>query len=161
VPPGGVGYRPGMRLPSLPGPRDVVTLAEQLAGVVPRVTRLLGDAEALLVDARATLRRIEQTRRDAEAVVVAVAGTELRAAELVATAEALFARVQPTLERAADVVDPAAVEAAVRLVDDLGTVAPDLHDLLDASVELNELLVHLPGMGRVKRKVEEEQQESG
>ncbi|QIG45174.1 hypothetical protein G5V58_22565 [Nocardioides anomalus] len=148
-----------MRLPTLPGPRDVVTLAEQVAGVVPRLTRLLGDAELLLADARATLRRIEQTRRDAEAVVVAVAGTELRATDLVAAAEALFLRMAPTLERTADVVDPATVEAAVGLLEELRTVAPDLHDLLDASVELNELLTHLPGMGRVKRKVEEEQQE--
>ena len=39
----------------------------------------------------------------------------------------------------------------------LGTVAPDLHDLLDVSRELNEMLGKLPGLGRIKRRVEEEQ----
>ena len=40
----------------------------------------------------------------------------------------------------------------------LGTVAPDLHDLLDVSRELNEMLGKLPGLGRIKRRVEEEQE---
>ena len=39
----------------------------------------------------------------------------------------------------------------------LGTVAPDLHDLLDVSRELNGMLAKLPGMGRIKRRVDVQQ----
>ena len=37
-----------------------------------------------------------------------------------------------------------------------GSVAPDLHELLDVSRELNEILGKIPGIGRLKRRVEEE-----
>jgi hypothetical protein len=36
-------------------------------------------------------------------------------------------------------------------------VAPDLHDLLETSRELNEMLAKLPGMGLIKKRVDEEQ----
>jgi hypothetical protein len=38
-------------------------------------------------------------------------------------------------------------------------VAPDLHDLLHVSRELNEMLGRIPGMGRLKDRIEDEQQE--
>jgi hypothetical protein len=44
------------------------------------------------------------------------------------------------------------------VLDTLGTVAPDLRDLLDVSKDLNEILGSLPGLGRVKRRIEEEQE---
>jgi hypothetical protein len=40
-------------------------------------------------------------------------------------------------------------------------VAPDLHDLLDVSRELNEMLAKLPGVGRVKRRINEQQEAQG
>ena len=40
----------------------------------------------------------------------------------------------------------------------LTSVAPDLHDLLDVSRELNEMLAKLPGMGRIKKRVDEQQE---
>jgi hypothetical protein len=45
----------------------------------------------------------------------------------------------------------------VPVLDSLTSVAPDLHDLLDVSRELNEMLAKLPGMGRIKERVDEEQ----
>ena len=39
----------------------------------------------------------------------------------------------------------------------LGTVSPDLHDLLDVSRELNEMLAKMPGMGRIKKRIDEQQ----
>ena len=151
-----------MRLPTLPGPSDVLALGEQLVGLAPRMSRLLSEAEALLHDARALLLRIEGTRQDVMALVLAAASTEVRAAEAVVTLDALRVRVAPVLERLAEVVEPGTVDAAVQLVGEMKSVAPDLHDLLDASKELNDLLGNLPGMGRIKRKVEERQeQESG
>jgi hypothetical protein len=41
----------------------------------------------------------------------------------------------------------------------LGSVAPDLHELLDVSRELNEILGKIPGIGRLKRRVEEEDED--
>ena len=43
------------------------------------------------------------------------------------------------------------------VLDTLATVAPDLRDLLDVSKQLNELIGSVPGLGRVKRKIEEDQ----
>ena len=39
----------------------------------------------------------------------------------------------------------------------LGSVAPDVHDLLDLTRELNAMLAKLPGMGRIKKRVDEQQ----
>lgn len=141
----------------IPGPGDVLALGEQVVGLAPRLARLLGEAEVLLREARALLVRIEGTRQDVTALVVAAAGTEARAAEAVLTLDALRAKVAPVLEKLADTVQPRTVDTAVRLVEELQSVAPDLHQLLDASTELNEMLGKLPGMGRIKKRVEQEQ----
>ena len=45
------------------------------------------------------------------------------------------------------------------VLDTLGTVAPDLRDLLDLSRVMNELLGAIPGLGHVKRRAEEGQAE--
>jgi hypothetical protein len=99
-----------------------------------------------------------------------------RADDLVGRLEPSLTRLQPTLERLAETTDPHEVDAMVALVDQLPllaakletdvipvlhtltSVAPDLHDLLDVSRELNEMLAKLPGMGRLKKKVDEEQE---
>ena len=188
------GRRPGtgrgMRLPSLPGPRDLTALLEQAWTVLPRVTGLLGEAERLMSNVTALLDRIEDTRRDADDLVARAEITRAKADEAVCDIDAPFRRLvhlldlleppllklQPTLDRLAETTDPREVDAMVGLVDHLPelvkrveedvlpimstlkTVAPDIHDLLDVSRELNDLLVKLPGMGRVKRKVEEQQE---
>ncbi len=42
----------------------------------------------------------------------------------------------------------------IPILESLTSVAPDLHDLLDVSRELNEMLAKLPGMGAIKRRVD-------
>ena len=87
--------------------------------------------------------------------------------------------LQPTLDRLAETTDPREVDALVALIDllpdiavkiethvipvldSLGTVAPDLHDLLDVSRELNELLANVPGLGRIKKRIDEDQERDG
>jgi len=101
--------------------------------------------------------------------------TVTRADTLLAGLEPSLTKLQPTLERLADSTHPQEVDAMVRLIDQLpvlaeqmerdllpvmrtlGSVAPDLHDLLDVSRELNEMLAKLPGMGRIKKRVDEQQ----
>jgi ABC-type transporter Mla subunit MlaD len=187
-----------VHLPSLPGPRDLRALAgrgadlvDQVVGLVPRVSILLDAADALLGEVHALLDRIEQTRADADDVVRRTEVTRARADEMVTDArppldrlvalldllEPSLLKLQPTLGRLAEATDPREVDALVRLVDQLPTladrterdvlpvlatlssVAPDIHDLLDVSRELNEMLAKLPGMGRIKKRVEDEQQD--
>jgi ABC-type transporter Mla subunit MlaD len=157
-----------MRLPPIPGPRDVVQL-------IDRVTGLLASAEQLVSDAGELIARIEQTRSAADDVVARTDTTVTRADDLIGQLEPSLTQLQPTLERLAETTEPHEVDALVALVDQLPllaakletdvipvlntltSVAPDLHDLLDVSRELNEMLAKLPGMGIIKKRVDEEQ----
>lgn len=158
-----------MRLPPIPGPRDVVHLAE-------RVTGLLATAEQLLADAGELIARIETTRAAADDLVGRTDATVARADGLIGRLEPALNQLQPTLERLAETTDPHEVDAMVAIVDQLpllaakveteiipvlqtlSSVAPDLHDLLDVSRELNGMLAKLPGMGRIKKRVDEQQE---
>jgi hypothetical protein len=129
--------------------------------------------------AEATLDRTEAAMSGAEAALVSTDSLTRRLVALLDATEPSLTRLQPTLERLAETTDPAEVDALVTLIDhlpvlavkmetdivpvleSLSSVAPDLHDLLDVSRELNELLAKLPGMGRLKRRVDEEQELQG
>lgn len=97
-----------------------------------------------------------------------------RAAALLDVLEPPLTTLQPTLQTLADTTHPEEVQALVTLIDHLpgltaqverdvlpvlttlGSVAPDLHELLEVSRELNEILGKIPGVGRLKKRVEEE-----
>ncbi len=114
------------------------------------------------------------TRSDA--LITAVGPINDRIAALLDRLEPSLTRLQPILARLAETTSPTEVDAMVALVDQmprltnrveadimpvldsLNTVAPDLHDLLDVSRELNLILTKIPGMGRVKDKIDEEQE---
>jgi hypothetical protein len=166
----------------VPTPRDVIGVVgrggdtlELVVAAVPRLTTLLADVERLVADVAALVQRIEGTRSSVDALVGRVDGTVVRAAGLLEQLEPPLTTLQPTLERLADTTDVHEVEALVALIDHLprlvsqlehdvlpvlttlGSVAPDLHDLLDTSRELNGMLTKMPGFGRVRRRVEERQ----
>ncbi|PUA81609.1 hypothetical protein [Nocardioides currus] len=159
---------------------------EALLGAVPRVLALLDQAEALMVRASAAIDQVEAVTRDAAGVVVRTSGVVDRAETQVGRITTLLddfepslARLQPTLEKLSETTNPDEVAALVHLVDHLpelstrleedvlpimttlGTVAPDLHDLLAVSRELNDMLAKLPGLGRIKRRIDEQQGEDG
>ena len=172
---------------SVPGVAELAGLAEQVLAVGPRLAVLLADVERLVRQADRLLgevdglvQRIETTRAEAQRVVRLADSTRTRADGLVAALEphvAPLERLQPMLERLADTTSPEEVDALVALVDtlpvlasqvegdvlpvmrSLGTVAPDVHDLLDLTRELNAMLGKVPGLGRIKRKVDEQQAE--
>jgi hypothetical protein len=168
-----------MRLPPLPGPRDVVVLVERVTGLLGGAEDLLRRAGMLLDSVDGLLERIEETRQEADRVVAATDETRARADALLDGMAPSLERLQPTLERLAETTDPREVDAMVALIDQLPllaakmetdvipvlhsltTVAPDLHDLLDTSRELNEMLAKLPGMGRLKKRVDEQQEAEG
>lgn len=142
----------------------------RVGGVVDAVTARVESVGAV-VDAAAT--QIERV----DAVVGGAAVQAGRAAALIDTLEPPLTALQPTLQTLADTTHPDEVAALVTLVDhlpavtmqverdvlpvlaSLGSVAPDLHELLDVSRELNEILGKIPGIGRLKRRVEEEEDE--
>ena len=152
-----------VRLP-VPTPRDV----SHLLTLVPRAFGLLDDVQALLD-------RIEGTRQNADALIARIEQPVTRMVTLLDSLEPSLTALQPTLERIADTTDPDEVEALVRLVDHLptlveqverdimpilstlGSVAPDLHDLLQVSRELNEMLAKVPGLSRIKKRVQAEE----
>ncbi len=166
----------------VPTPRDVLDVVgrggealELLLAAVPRVTTLLTDVERLVADVAVLVERIEGTRATVDGLVGRVDGTVARAAGLIDRLEPSLTALQPTLERLAATTDVHEVEALVAFTDHLprlvsqlesdvlpmlhtlGTVAPDIHDLLDTSREVNGMLAKMPGFGLVRRRVEDRQ----
>ena len=88
--------------------------------------------------------------------------------------EPALLQAQPALTRAAAGLGPVEVDAMLTVLDDapelidrierevlpvldtMRTVAPDLTDLLASSRMLNEMLGSLPGLGRIKKRVDED-----
>jgi hypothetical protein len=155
---------------------------EALLGAVPRAMALLGDAERLLVRASGAIERVREVTEAANVVVVRAGAVVddadvqvARMTTLVDSLEPSLTRLQPTLETLADTTHPDEVKALVRLVDHLpeltrrvegdvlpvlatlGSVAPDVHDLLTVTRELNDMLAKIPGMSRIRRRLDEEE----
>lgn len=161
-------------------------LLEDLAGALPRVLALLDRGEALLTSVEQLVARIETTRESADKVIIRTAGTVgsveptiARAQRLLDTMAPSLEQLQPILERFAKSTSPEEVEALIRLIDHLPdlvdktindilpivenmkSVAPDIHDMLDTMHELNEMIAKIPGMGRIRQRVEDKQADAG
>ena len=174
-----------MRLP-VPGPRDVIDAVgrgaesiEALLTAVPRMLALVDRADELVAAIGAVAERADAlvTRTG---VVVDGAETQMnRITPLLDAFEPSLTKLQPTIEKLAETTHPEEVEALVELIDhlpkladrmetdvmpmlaSLSSVAPDLHDLLAVSRELNDMLAKVPGLGRLKRRIDEQQGEDG
>lgn len=157
---------------------------EALLGAVPRVLALLDRAEQVLDDASDAVGRVRRVTDEAASVVARTKGlvdvAQVEVARLTSLVDALepsLTQLQPTLETLAVTTHPDEVKALVRLVDHLpeltqrletdvlpvlttlGSVAPDVHDLLTVARELNDMLAKVPGMARIKRRIDEEEGE--
>lgn len=157
-------------------PRLVVLLAEAEV-LLERTNALINRIEATREGAEIVVRRTDAVVTEAEGIVLRTDPLTARLGRLLDSTEPSLMRLQPTLERLAETTDEREVDALVALVDHLpliavkmethvipvmetlSTVAPDLHDLLDVSRELNEMLAGLPGIGRIKKRIDEEQAE--
>jgi len=157
---------------------------EALLGAVPRALALLDQAEALLGSATAAVTRVRTITDDAAGVIertrTVVDRAEVqveRVTELLDSCAPSLIALQPSLETLAETTHPDEVKALVSLIDHLpevtarmendvlpvlatlGSVAPDIHDLLTVARELNDMLAKVPGMGRIKRRIDEEEGE--
>jgi ABC-type transporter Mla subunit MlaD len=157
----------------------LVSLIAEAEVLLERVGALVERIEATRAGADDVVRRTDAVVTEAERIVLSTDPLTARLRKLLDATEPSMVRLQPTLERLADTTDPREVDAMVALVDQLpvvaakletdvipvmetlSTVAPDLHDLLEVSRELNEMLAGLPGIGRIKKRIDEEQAEEG
>ena len=141
-------------------------LLQEARRLVERIETTRLHADELVRGAAASQAGVDRVIADAEAAV-------RRVLALVEAVEEPLQRLQPTLARLADTTSPGEVEALVRLVDRvpalvddleaalpvadaLRTVGPDVRELLEIASELNEVLRRVPGVGRLKKRVEQE-----
>ncbi len=153
----------------------MVGLLDDAERMLARVDGLITRIDATRASADEVVRRTDRVADEAHELVTRTTPLVDRLSPLLDGMEPSLVALQPTLERLAESTDPREVDALVALIDllpqvavlmethvvpimdTLVTVAPDLHDLLDVSRELNEMLAALPGLGRVKKRIDEEQ----
>ncbi|RYB88824.1 hypothetical protein EUA06_18755 [Nocardioides glacieisoli] len=155
----------------------VGTVVDDAKVQIDRVGTVVDDAK-VQIDRVGTVVDGAQERIDSVGKVVDGAAVQVgRAASLMDVLEPPLTTLQPTLQTLADTTHPDEVAALVQLIDHLpqlteqverdvlpvlttlGSVAPDVHELLNVSRELNEILGKIPGIGRLKRRVEEEDED--
>ena len=157
----------------------VVSLVGETEALMRRVGTLLDDIEATRRSADGVVTRAGRAVGGAEATLTRLEPLSDRLEQLLDRLAPPLERLQPVLERLADTTDPHEVDALVRLVDQLpalatkletdvmpildslGSVAPDLHDLLDVSRELNLMLAQVPGISRMKKRIDKRQEDEG
>lgn len=165
----------------IPGPTDLFRAAgqgyeaiEQAIALVPKAAELLTSATALIGRAEALLASTEQVVARVQGVSAKAESAVDRTTALLDGLEPAMTRLQPVLTTLADTTSADEVAAVVQIVDllpqiattlhtdvlpvlgTLDSVAPDLRQLLMMSTELNEMLALIPGMGRVRRRFEEQ-----
>jgi ABC-type transporter Mla subunit MlaD len=158
-----------------------LSLAPRAVALLDHGEALMGRVDALITgientnrQARAVITRAQATTTAADRVVRQATALTDQLTPLLTTAEPALTRLLPIANRLADTVTPEDVAAAAQLINDLpeivskldrdilpvldtlGTVAPDLRDLLDVSKDVSEILGAVPGLGRVKRRIEDE-----
>jgi hypothetical protein len=155
---------------------------EWMIMLVPRIVALVNEIEMMatrvgtvLSNIEETQRRVSQTVTATDVIVADAALVTARVTPLLDAYQPALERLQPIVVRMAETTSPDEIDAIVTLLDTLpeivrkldsdilpildtlGTVAPDLRDLLDVSKQLNEMLGAVPGLGRIKQRVEEQQ----
>lgn len=160
-----------------------MALVPRLVSIVGEVEHVMVRVTALITSITATNDHASRVVDRTERIVVRAEGLVGTAEKMVGELTPMVDRflpvldkVEPMVARIADTTSPDEVDAVVKLIDTLpelseklrtdilpvldtlGTVAPDLRDLLDSSKQLNEMLSGLPGLGRMKKRIEERQQ---
>jgi DNA repair ATPase RecN len=154
----------------------ILALVDRTEQLLARVDSLVDRIERTTDAADAVLERSNTLVTDADRLVGVTKPLTERLALLLDRFEPSMSGLQPVLERLAETTSPEEVDAMVELIDhlprmaakmetdimpildSLNSVAPDLHDLLDVSRELNEMLGQIPGISRLKRRIDAEQE---
>jgi ABC-type transporter Mla subunit MlaD len=141
--------------------------ADQL---IDRTGGLLGEIERVLTAATTLVDKTDHVVAGAQAV-------SGRAGELLDKFEPTLGQLAPIADRLAASTSPAEVDAVVLLIDtmpelvdrlrkeilpilaSMTNVAPDIRELLDTTKEFTTVLGSLPGLGRIKKRIEEHEEE--
>jgi hypothetical protein len=153
----------------------LVVIVDQVEDLLVQVRVVVSEIEEIAGRSAGVVVRTERVVSRVERVVGRAEGLTSRVQPLLDAYQPILEQLQPMIARLADTTSPDEVDAVVRLIntlpemtvkmqkdilpilDTLGTVAPDLRDLLDVSKEFNEMLGSVPGLGRVKKRIEERQ----
>lgn len=161
-----------------------MALVPRLVVIVGEVERLMAQVRTVVDEIQKVQARAAEAVGRTETVVTRAETVVGRTEKMTAALAPLLDRFEPTLDKLEPMVAHLAattseteLDAVVKLVntlpdiaakmqsdilpilDTLGTVAPDLRDLLDVSREFNEMLGAVPGLGRVKKRIEERQEQ--
>lgn len=154
----------------LPRAANVLDAAERAIDRFDAVLDRLSSSEARL---RVVIEDVASSERTARAVIDDVSDLEQRARVALEGYGPVLENARQTVSYATERIGPAEVDAMVaylryestlRRIDEellpamarLHTVAPDLTELVAVSKGLNEIMGSLPGLGRVKKRVDEE-----
>jgi ABC-type transporter Mla subunit MlaD len=152
----------------------VVGLLDQVDQLMHRVVTVAERAERLLARADGLVQRADGLLQRAGKAVDAADQLSGEATALLEPFRPALQRLEQIATRLADTTSPAEVDAVVQVVNmlpevvvslredvlpilnTLDTVAPDVRELLVVSRELNEMLGAIPGLGRAKKRIEQE-----
>jgi ABC-type transporter Mla subunit MlaD len=155
-----------------------VALLDQAEALMVRVDALVDSIEATNRQARAVVGNAQKTVSAADRAVGQATALIDQLSPLVTASEPALTRLIPVLTQVADSVTPQDAAAIAQLVNDLpeivsklnrdilpvldtlGTVAPDLREVLDVSKDVSEMLGAVPGLGRVKRRIEDDHEQA-
>jgi ABC-type transporter Mla subunit MlaD len=163
---------------------QAIALVPRLTVLVGQLERIAARAETALEGLDRTRQRADEVTERADALIgrtgQVVAGAEAitgRAGALLEEFEPTLNRLMPVADRLGATTSPAEVDAIVLLVDtmpelvdrlrkeilpilaSMTNVAPDVRELLDTTKEFTAILGSLPGLGRIKRRIEEHEEE--
>ena len=147
--------------------------------LVRKVANVIEEIEATNRRAAEIAERTASTQAVAAVVVDEAAAIAVRIGELINAYEPELQRLQPLVSETAGRLsssDPLALAAmidtapglmhtmereVVPILQTLGTLAPDMADLLDTSRTLNEMLGAVPGLGRIKKRMDDDEMNQG
>ncbi len=144
--------------------------------LVERIEALLDRLERCEVQVQAVIERVASSELAARSVIGEVALTHRRLEALLDTFEPVLEHSVDTAAYASERFGPAQVDSVLAYLDHqpmlrkledevlpmmagMASVAPDLKELIAVSRGLNELMGSVPGLGKAKRRVDEELEE--
>jgi ABC-type transporter Mla subunit MlaD len=157
----------------------VTALLDQAEALFRRVDALVGHIEGTATAADQVVERAGRVAGRADVLVGELTPLTTRLRTLLDQLEPPLTRLQPVLDRLAETTAPQEVDALVALVDNLprlavkmetdvlpvldslSTVSPDVRDMLALMAELNDMLAQIPGLSRVKRRIDDRQEAEG
>jgi ABC-type transporter Mla subunit MlaD len=154
----------------------VIALLDQAETLFRRVDALIGHIENTATAADQVVESAGDVAARADTLVGELTPLNIRLRTLLDHLEPPLTQLQPVLDRLAETTAPHEVDALVALVDNLprlaakvetdvlpildslSTVSPDVRDMLTLMAELNDMLAQIPGISRVKRRIDARQE---